>query len=123
MSVSHILGADISNSRSVVLSNNSHYIAQCILTISSVPTTKYTQILHIERCGPCQMIAPKFEEMANENPNAIFVKVDVDKMDTISQNAGVRAMPTFQFFKNGEKVDEMMGANVAGLKEKVSALI
>ena len=69
------------------------------------------------------MIAPKFEEMANENPNAIFVKVDVDKMDTISQNAGVRAMPTFQFFKDGEKVDEMMGANVAGLKEKVSALI
>jgi len=69
------------------------------------------------------MIAPKFEEMANENPNAIFVKVDVDKMDTIAQNAGVRAMPTFQFFKNGEKVDEMMGANVAGLKEKVSALI
>ena len=69
------------------------------------------------------MIAPKFEEMANENPNAIFVKVDVDKMDTIAQNAGVRAMPTFQFFKNGDKVDEMMGANVAGLKEKVSALI
>ena len=69
------------------------------------------------------MIAPKFEEMANENPKAIFVKVDVDKMDTIAQNAGVRAMPTFQFFKNGGKVDEMMGANVAGLKEKVSALI
>jgi len=69
------------------------------------------------------MIAPKFEEMANENPNAIFVKVDVDKMDTIAQNAGVRAMPTFQFFKNGDKVDEMMGANVAGLKEKVAALI
>ena len=65
------------------------------------------------------MVAPHFEAMANENPNVIFVKVDVDAMD---QLCGVRAMPTFQFFKGGEKVDEMMGANVEGLKQKVAAL-
>jgi len=32
-------------------------------------------------------------------------------------------MPTFHFYKGGEKVDEMMGANVAGLKAKVAALV
>ena len=74
------------------------------------------------RCGPCQMVAPHFAAMANENPNVIFVKVDVDSQDQIAQRCGVRAMPTFQFFKGGEKVDELMGANVDGLKQKVAAL-
>lgn len=68
------------------------------------------------------MVAPHFEAMSNEYSNAIFVKVDVDAQDKIAQNCGVRAMPTFQFFKDGAKVDELMGANVAALKAKVSAL-
>mmetsp|Transcript_16688 Transcript_16688/g.30290 ORF Transcript_16688/g.30290 Transcript_16688/m.30290 type:complete len:106 (-) Transcript_16688:188-505(-) len=73
-------------------------------------------------CGPCQMVAPHFEKMSEEFSNAIFVKVDVDAMDKIAQKCGVRAMPTFQFFKNGQKVDELMGADVNALKAKVSAL-
>eukprot|EP00579_Thalassiosira_antarctica_P008500 CAMPEP_0201902026 /NCGR_PEP_ID=MMETSP0902-20130614/54743_1 /ASSEMBLY_ACC=CAM_ASM_000551 /TAXON_ID=420261 /ORGANISM="Thalassiosira antarctica, Strain CCMP982" /LENGTH=61 /DNA_ID=CAMNT_0048436015 /DNA_START=637 /DNA_END=822 /DNA_ORIENTATION=+ len=60
--------------------------------------------------------------MSEEFSNAIFVKVDVDAMDKIAQKCGVRAMPTFQFFKNGQKVDELMGADVNALKAKVSAL-
>ena len=68
------------------------------------------------------MVAPHFEAMANENPTVIFVKVDVDTQDKIAGMCGVRAMPTFQFFKGGEKVDELMGANVEGLKQKVAAL-
>lgn len=68
------------------------------------------------------MVAPHFEAMSNEYSNAIFVKVDVDAQDKIAQNCGVRAMPTFQFFKDGAKIDELMGANVAALKAKVSAL-
>jgi len=68
------------------------------------------------------MIAPHFEQMSQENPNVIFVKVDVDAQDKIAQMCGIRAMPTFQFFKGGNKVDEMCGANIAGLKQKVAAL-
>ena len=60
--------------------------------------------------------------MSKEYSNAIFVKVDVDAMDKIAQKCGVRAMPTFQFFRGGEKVDELMGADVSSLKQKVSAL-
>lgn len=74
-------------------------------------------------CGPCQMVAPHFEAMSKEYSNAIFVKVDVDAQDKIAQRCGIRAMPTFHFYKGGEKVDEMMGANVAGLKAKVAALV
>ena len=66
------------------------------------------------------MIAPKFEEMSKEYPGAIFVKVDVDAMASISQT--ISTTPTFQIFKNGEKIDELVGANVDALKEKVAAL-
>jgi len=68
------------------------------------------------------MVAPHFEAMSNEYTNAIFVKLDVDAQDKIAQKCGIRAMPTFQFYKNGEKVDELMGANVAELKKKVTTL-
>ncbi|KAL7543419.1 hypothetical protein ACHAXR_012714 [Thalassiosira sp. AJA248-18] len=73
-------------------------------------------------CPPCRMIAPHFEAMAGEFSNAVFVKVDVDAQSDIAQRCAIRAMPTFQFFKNGEKVDELCGANIEELKAKVSAL-
>ena len=68
------------------------------------------------------MVAPHFEALSKEYTNVIFVKVDVDKQDKIAQMCGVRAMPTFQFFKGGQKVDELKGADVATLKSKVAAL-
>lgn len=40
-----------------------------------------------------------------------FVKFDVDELPELSQELGIRAMPTFLFYKNGNKVDEMIGAN------------
>jgi thioredoxin 1 len=47
------------------------------------------------------------------------VKVDVDEADDVAAHCGVRAMPTFQFFRNGEKIEEMMGAD----QNKLAALV
>jgi thioredoxin 1 len=73
------------------------------------------------RCGPCKMMAPVFEELANATPGCIFVKVDVDEASDVSGEAGVRAMPTFMKYKNGAKADEFSGADPAKLKAMVAS--
>merc|ERR1712167_283408 len=60
-------------------------------------------------CGPCQMIAPLFGELAEKNPDVVFVKVDVDENQETAAACGINCMPTFQFYKNGAKTFEMQG--------------
>ncbi|CAJ0568308.1 unnamed protein product, partial [Mesorhabditis spiculigera] len=70
-------------------------------------------------CGPCKMISPVFEELAEQHPNVPFLKVDVDEC---TEAAGdVNAMPTFRVIKNGKKVKEFSGANADELKAMVQA--
>jgi len=70
-------------------------------------------------CGPCRFIAPKLEEMSqqDEYKNVVFLKVDVDDNDDISKRYEVSCMPTFIYIKNKQKVDELSGANEDKLKE------
>jgi len=62
-------------------------------------------------CGPCRMIAPIIEEMANEyDGKAIIGKVDVDNAPRAATKFGIRNIPTVLFIKNGEIVDKQVGA-------------
>jgi len=65
------------------------------------------------------MIAPIYEKMAGDYPGAIFVKIDVDEASDLAEQCGISAMPTFQFYKGGEKADEFSGASEAKLKTAV----
>jgi len=72
-------------------------------------------------CGPCQKIAPVYAELADEyNESALFVKVDVDNLGELAQQLGVTSMPTFLFFRCGEMIDSMRGADEAGLRALVA---
>lgn len=71
------------------------------------------------RCGPCQRIAPLFEQFPNKYPRAIFLKVDVDKCQDTAASQGVSAMPTFIFYRNKAKIDRLQGANVEVLETKI----
>lgn len=73
-------------------------------------------------CGPCKAISPGFEKLAAQHASSdsiIFAKVDVDKAKDVAQACGITAMPTFQFFKEGNKVDEVRGADVQQLNTKI----
>ncbi|KAF8857599.1 thioredoxin-domain-containing protein [Acephala macrosclerotiorum] len=73
-------------------------------------------------CGPCKMISPVFEKLAKQHESSTsitFAKCDVDKTKDVAQACNITAMPTFQFFKAGNKVDEVKGADVPQLTTKI----
>ncbi|MEZ4798427.1 MAG: thioredoxin [Flavobacteriales bacterium] len=78
-----------------------------------------------EWCGPCRMVSPIVEEMANDYAGkAVIGKVNVDDNPDISAKFGIRNIPTIIFLKGGQVVDKSVGAvpkNV--LTEKIEALI
>ena len=67
-------------------------------------------------CGPCRMISPVFEMIAEQHSDATFLKVDVDEQAETAAAAQVSAMPTFQFYKSGKLLDKIVGADVEKLK-------
>lgn len=67
--------------------------------------------MYADWCGPCKMVAPIIEELAEEVTDAKVVKVDVDASPEISARFGVRSIPTFVVLKDSVMVDKMVGAS------------
>ena len=61
-------------------------------------------------CGPCQMVGPIIEEIAEEVQNAKICKVNVDEQPDIAGKYNVMSIPTIIVFKNGEAVSVSVGA-------------
>ena len=62
-------------------------------------------------CAPCRMIAPIVEELAEEKAGTLKVaKVDVDNNPETAMKYGIRSIPTLLIFKDGQVVDQMIGA-------------
>ncbi len=76
-------------------------------------------------CGPCRMIAPVIEELAEDyDGKAKICKVNTDEQPEISAKYGIRSIPTILFFKDGEMVDQMVGAAGKGVfAEKIDGLL
>ncbi len=62
-------------------------------------------------CGPCRMIAPFIEEIAEEKAGEVAVyKVDIDQSPDLASRYGVRGVPTLMVFEGGKPVAQMVGA-------------
>lgn len=72
-------------------------------------------------CGPCKAISPFVEQLSKDYDGKLnFYKVDIDKMQDISTEYGVSAVPTFVYFKGGEKVLATVGGNPRAIKTMIT---
>ena len=76
-------------------------------------------------CGPCRMIGPVISELAEQYDGKITVgKCDVEENEELAGEFGIRNIPTILFFKDGQVVDKVVGAQPkAKLEEKFQALL
>ena len=76
-------------------------------------------------CGPCRMVGPIIDELAKQYDGKIVVgKCDVEDNEELAAEFGIRNIPTILFFKNGEVVDKLIGAqSKAKFEEKFEAML
>ena len=60
-------------------------------------------------CGPCRMVAPVVEEIAEENPDILVGKVNVDEEMELAMQFGVSSIPTLVVMENGKKIAQAIG--------------
>jgi thioredoxin 1 len=68
-------------------------------------------------CGPCRMVAPIVEEIAEENESIVVGKIDVDESRELAMQFGITSIPTLILMKNGEAA-----ATVVGFRPKADLL-
>ncbi|MBR3011820.1 MAG: thioredoxin [Bacteroidales bacterium] len=72
-------------------------------------------------CGPCRMLAPTVEAIAEEYDGRVVVaKCDVDDADEVAMQFRIRNIPTLLFFKGGEMVNRLVGAVP---KQEITAIL
>lgn len=76
-------------------------------------------------CGPCRMLAPVIDELANEfEGKAKICKVNTDEAQDLATEYGVRSIPTLLFFKDGKVVDQMIGAqSKQAIADKITSIL
>ena len=74
-----------------------------------------------EWCGPCKMLAPTVEKVANEyEGKAKFVKLNIDDNNHVAQQYGIKGIPTLILFKDGSEADRTVGLTT---KDNISRMI
>lgn len=61
-------------------------------------------------CGPCRMVSPLVDEIAQENPQFLVGKINVDEEPELAQEFGVSSIPTLAVLKQGKIVNQSVGA-------------
>lgn len=61
-------------------------------------------------CGPCRMVSPLVDEIANENEDVKVGKINVDEQPKLAERFGIMSIPTLMVFKGGASVSKSVGA-------------
>ena len=71
-------------------------------------------------CGPCRMISPVVDEVAEAHSNLKVGKINIDEEPELAEQFGVMSIPTLMVFRNGEKIKDSVGVVP---KEQIEALL
>lgn len=71
-------------------------------------------------CGPCRMVSPLVDEIAEENPQYLVGKINVDDEPELAQSFGVTSIPMLVVMKNGKVANQAVGARP---KEQILAML
>ncbi|KAF3035747.1 hypothetical protein E8E11_001767 [Didymella keratinophila] len=74
-------------------------------------------------CKQCKVIAPEVAKMVDEYPNVKFYLYDVEECEDVAQELGVRSMPTFSIFKDGDIQDGVTGAKPKEIRKAIEACL
>jgi thioredoxin 1 len=98
-------------------------MVKLIEELSEIPTDRNVVIdFFADWCGPCKMIAPKFNELESQFSSVTFLKANVDDAQELAERFSVRAMPTFIFMKKGKVVKLVEGADLKNIIAMLEAL-
>lgn len=65
---------------------------------------------YAEWCGPCKMVSPIVDELADEHPEFLIAKVNVDEEQSLAAQFGVMSIPTLVVIQNGKILKQSVGA-------------
>lgn len=69
--------------------------------------------MYTQWCGPCKVMAPKFQEMSEKNLDVVFLKLDCNQDNKpLAKELGIKVVPTFKILKDGKVVKEVTGAKI-----------
>lgn len=93
---------------------------ECTMAVLNISKHNFEQVKNSEKtvlldfyagwCGPCRMVSPLVEQIAQENPQYLVGKVDVDGEPELAQAFGVVSIPTLVVMRNGRIVNQAAGA-------------
>ena len=74
-------------------------------------------------CGPCKVISPFYESLANKYKSITFFKLDVDESEELANLLNIEGMPTFLFYVKGKLYTKLVGVDKVKLENIVSNMV
>lgn len=88
--------------------------------VKAAPPKLVVLDMYTQWCGPCKIMAPKFQEMSEKDHDVLFLKLDCNQDNRpLAKELGIRVVPTFKIFKDGKVAKEVTGAKIDELARAI----